>query len=156
MPNGNEISYKTLAIILTGFVLISAIMLSFSPIVIFFLITSKNYDFLKLLHVAIIGFAGIFGMRTVVEALKFSCEKKNVYPKIGVKIFQFWIFSWPLSGCSLPGAFVLSSELKINLINCLESKRKKYLPRRSGKSGVLKNPSSMSGLSSTSMKNLAK
>lgn len=90
-----------LAIILTGLVLTSAIMLSFSPIVIFFLITSKNYDFLKLLHVAIIGFAGIFGMRTVVEALKFSCEKKNVYPKIGVKIFQFWIIILAFVGMQL-------------------------------------------------------
>ena len=68
---------------------------------IFFLITSKNYDFLKLLHVAIIGFAGIFGMRTVVEALKFSCEKKNVYPKIGVKIFQFWIIILAFVGMQL-------------------------------------------------------
>jgi hypothetical protein len=93
--------YSMMAIILTGFVLTSAIMLSFSPIVIFFLITSKNYDFLKLLHVAIIGFAGIFGMRTVVEALKFSCEKKNVYPKIGVKIFQFWIFILAFVGMQL-------------------------------------------------------
>lgn len=93
--------YSILAIILTGLVLTSAIMLSFSPIVIFFLITSKNYDFLKLLHVAIIGFAGIFGMRTVVEALKFSCEKKNVYPKIGVKIFQFWIIILAFVGMQL-------------------------------------------------------
>jgi hypothetical protein len=90
-----------LAIILTGLVLTSAIMLSFSPIVIFFLITSNNYDFLKLLHVAIIGFAGIFGMRTIVEALKFSCEKKNVYPKIGVKIFQFWIIILAFVGMQL-------------------------------------------------------
>ena len=93
--------YSMLAIILTGLVLSSAIMLSFSPIVIFFLITSNNYEFLKLLHVAIIGFAGIFGMRTVVEALKFSCEKKNVYPKIGVKIFQFWIFILAFVGMQL-------------------------------------------------------
>ena len=93
--------YSMLAIIITGLVLTSAIMLSFSPIVIFFLITSKNYDFLKLLHVAIIGFAGIFGMRTVVEALKFSCEKKNVYPKIGVKIFQFWIIILAFVGMQL-------------------------------------------------------
>jgi len=99
---GSKLKFHSmLAIILTGFVLTSAIMLSFSPIVIFFLITSSNYDFLKLLHVAIIGFAGIFGMRTVVEALKFSCEKKNVYPKIGVKIFQFWIIILAFVGMQL-------------------------------------------------------
>jgi uncharacterized membrane protein len=93
--------YSMFAIILTGFVLMSAIMLSFSPIVIFFLITNTNYDFIKLLHVAIIGFAGVFGMRTIVEALRFSCEKKNVYPKIGVKIFQFWIVILAFVGMQL-------------------------------------------------------
>lgn len=99
---GSKLKFHSmLAIMLTGFVLTSAIMLSFSPIVIFFLITSSNYDFLKLLHVAVIGFAGIFGMRTVVEALKFSCEKKNIYPKIGVKIFQFWIIILAFVGMQL-------------------------------------------------------
>lgn len=99
---GSKLKFHSmLAIMLTGFVLTSAIMLSFSPIVIFFLITSSNYDFLKLLHVAIIGFAGIFGMRTVIEALKFSCEKKNIYPKIGVKIFQFWIIILAFVGMQL-------------------------------------------------------
>lgn len=93
--------YPMLAIVLTGFVLMSAIMISFSPIAIFFLITSTNYDFIKLLHVAIIGFGGIFGMRTIVEALRFSCEKKNVYPKIGVKIFQFWIVILAFVGMQL-------------------------------------------------------
>lgn len=93
--------YSMFAIILTGFVLMSAIMLSFSPVVIFFLITNTNYDFIKLLHVAIIGFAGVFGMRTIVEALRFSCEKKNVYPKIGVKIFQFWIVILAFVGMQL-------------------------------------------------------
>lgn len=99
---GSRLKFTSmLAILLTGLVLASAIMLSFSPIVIFFLITSKNYDFLKLLHVAIIGFSGIFGMRTIVEALKYSCEKKNVYPKIGVKIFQFWIIILTFVGMQL-------------------------------------------------------
>ena len=29
-------------------------------------------------------------MKTVLDALEFSCEKKNVYPKTGVIIFRFW------------------------------------------------------------------
>lgn len=79
-------------IILSGFFVFSTIALSFSPIVIFFMITGDNYAFLKLLHVAIFTFSGIFAVKTIVDGLKFSCEKKNIYPKLGMKIFNTWIF----------------------------------------------------------------
>ena len=78
-------------IILSGFVLTSAIALSFAPIVILFQITGGNYHFLQLLHVAIFLFSGIFGMRLMIEALKYACEKKDIYPKIGVTVFRIWV-----------------------------------------------------------------
>ena len=77
--------------ILSGFIVFTTIALSFSPIILFFMITSNNYAFLKLLHVAIFVFSGIFGMRTIVNGLKYSCEKTNVYPKMGINVFKFWI-----------------------------------------------------------------
>ena len=78
-------------IILSGFVLTSSIAFSFSPIVILFQVTGGNYHFLQLLHVAIFVFSGIFGMRLMAEALKFACEKKDIYPHIGVTVFKVWI-----------------------------------------------------------------
>lgn len=99
---GSRMGFKQMInMILSGFVVQTTIMVSFAPIVIFFMITGNNYSFLKLLHVAIIAFSGIFGMRTMIEALKFSCEKKNVYPKIGIKIFRFWVFVFAFVGMQL-------------------------------------------------------
>ena len=83
------LSHMTI-IILSGFVLTSAIMLSFTPIIILFVLTGGNYYFLQLLHIAVFAVAGIFGMKTVLDALKYSCEQKNVYPKTGVEVFRFW------------------------------------------------------------------
>lgn len=77
--------------ILSGFVVFSTIALSFSPIVVFFMITSNNYAFLKLLHVAIFIFSGIFAIRTIINGLVFSCEKKNIYPKLGMNVFKTWV-----------------------------------------------------------------
>jgi hypothetical protein len=82
---------QMVSIILSGFVYITAIMVSFSTIVLFFLITGGNYAFIKLLHVAVIALAGIFGMKQIIDALTFSCEKKNIYPKTGIVVFRFWI-----------------------------------------------------------------
>ncbi|MCF8371600.1 MAG: hypothetical protein K9H64_08250 [Bacteroidales bacterium] len=87
--------------ILAGFVVFTTIMASFAPIIIFFMITGNNYAFLKLLHVGIFSFSGFFGMRTIMEALKFSCDKKNVYPKIGITVFKIWIVIFAFVGMQL-------------------------------------------------------
>jgi len=83
--------YQMANTILSGFFVFSTIALSFAPIVIFFMITSDNYSFLKLLHVAIFTFSGIFAVKTIINGLSFSCEKKNIYPKLGMKVFKIWI-----------------------------------------------------------------
>jgi hypothetical protein len=83
--------FQMTSIILSGFIVFTTIALSFAPIVIFFMITSDNYSFLKLLHVAIFTFSGIFAVKTIISGLLFSCEKKNIYPKLGMKIFNIWV-----------------------------------------------------------------
>jgi hypothetical protein len=82
---------QMIPLILSGFLLMAAIMLSFVPIVIIFLLTGSNYYFLHLLHLAVMAFAAVFGMNTIVQALKFSCEKKDIYPRNGVVVFRFWV-----------------------------------------------------------------
>ena len=116
--------YQMTNIILSGFVVFSTIALSFAPIVIFFMITSNNYAFLKLLHVAIFTFSGIFAVKTIIDGLTFSCEKKNIYPKLGMKIFKIWVvipafvssqLAWNLR------PFVGSRELKFELFRVKDS-----------------------------------
>ncbi|OGU39237.1 MAG: hypothetical protein A2X61_07065 [Ignavibacteria bacterium GWB2_35_12] len=80
-----------IAIILSGAMLSSWILVAFIPIVIFFMITGGNYYFLQLLHIAIMAFASIFGMKLIIEALKYNCENEDIYPKTGVTIFRIWI-----------------------------------------------------------------
>ncbi|MCP4258937.1 MAG: hypothetical protein GY774_15750 [Planctomycetes bacterium] len=40
-------------------------------------------------------------MKTILDALRFSCEKKNVYPKVGVVVFRFWIVILAFVGMQL-------------------------------------------------------
>jgi hypothetical protein len=93
--------WAMLAVILSGFVMIALIMASFSFIVIFFLITADNYAFLKLLHVAIFALAGAFGMKTILDGLRFCCEKKGVYPRVGVLVFRVWMVILAFVGMQL-------------------------------------------------------
>ena len=70
-------------------------------IVVVFQVTGGNYHFLQLLHVAIFIFAGIFGMRLMVDALKYACETKSIYPQIGVTVFRIWIIILAFVGIQL-------------------------------------------------------
>lgn len=99
---GSKMSLRQMIIIVfSGFVLTSALTLSFMPIVIFFQLTGGNYHFLQLLHVGVFIFAGIFGMRLMIEALKHACDKKNIYPQIGVNVFRVWIIILAFVGIQL-------------------------------------------------------
>lgn len=88
-------------VILSGFVLTGAIMVSFTPIIVFFVLTGGNYHFLQLLHVAVFVVAGAFGMKMVLDALKYSCEQKNIYPQTGVVVFRFWVVILAFVGIQL-------------------------------------------------------
>ena len=83
--------FQMISIVLSGFILMSAMMVSFLPIVVIFLLTGSDYYFLQLLHITIFTFSGIFGMNTIVKALKYSCENANVYPQTGVVVFRVWV-----------------------------------------------------------------
>ena len=93
--------FQMTSIILSGFILTTSIMVSFIPIVVFFLLTGSNYYFLQLLHISIFILSGFFGMKIIIEALRFSCEKKNIYPRTGVVIFRFWIIILAFVGIQL-------------------------------------------------------
>jgi hypothetical protein len=111
-------------VILSGFIVFSTIALSFAPIVIFFMITSDNYSFLKILHVAIFTFSGIFAVKTIISGLTFSCEKKNIYPKLGMRIFKIWIVIFAFVASQMAWnlrPFVGSRDLPFELFRARES-----------------------------------
>lgn len=97
--------HQMISIVLSGFTLMLAIMISFAPILIIFLLTGGNYYFLQLLHIAVFIVAGLFGMNAVVRALKYSCERKSVYPQTGVAIFRFWVVILAFVGIQLAWNF---------------------------------------------------
>lgn len=109
---------QMLGIVLSGFIVFATIAISFSPIVVFFMITGDNYAFIKLLHVGILIFSGFFAMRTIIRGLRHSCEKMNIYPKLGLKVFRLWIVIFAFVGMQLSWnlrPFVGSREMAFEL-----------------------------------------
>jgi hypothetical protein len=58
----NQSLTQNVALILTAITVTSVLLLSFAPIVVFFLITAFGYQFFKLLNVAILAICGIVGV----------------------------------------------------------------------------------------------
>ena len=99
---GSKMSIRQMTlIVLSGVMLTATIALSFAPIVVVFQLTGGNYHFLQLLHVAIFIFAGVFGMKLMVDALKYACDQKNIYPQIGVTVFRIWVIIMAFVGIQL-------------------------------------------------------
>lgn len=99
---GSKMSIRQMIlIVLSGVMLTATIALSFAPIVIVFQVTGGNYHFLQLLHVAIFIFGGVFGMKLMVDALKYACDQKNIYPQIGVTVFRIWVIILAFVGIQL-------------------------------------------------------
>lgn len=99
---GSKMSLRQMTmIVLSGVMLTATIAISFAPIVIVFQITGGNYHFLQLLHVAIFIFAGVFGMKLMVDALKYACDQKNIYPQVGVAVFRIWVIILAFVGIQL-------------------------------------------------------
>ncbi len=117
---GSKMKLRQLAVMLLGgFVMLTTILVAFAPIVLFFQLSNSPYAFLQLLHFFVFVFAGIWSMRTVVEALKLACEKKNIYPKIGLTIFRVWIFILAFVGIQLSWnlrPFIGSKDMKFEIV----------------------------------------
>ena len=99
---GSKMAIKQLLILLlSGFIVVTTVMVAFAPIVLFFQLSGDNYQFMQLLHVFVFLFSGFYGMKIVLEALKRVFESNEVYPKIGLTVFKVWVVIFAFVGMQL-------------------------------------------------------
>lgn len=93
--------WQVLTLVLSALTLTSIILAAAAPISFFFLLTGGNYYFLHLLHIAVFGFAGLFGMFALHTGLTVLCERKGVYPRLGIGILRIWVLIFAFVGIQL-------------------------------------------------------
>jgi hypothetical protein len=99
---GSRLSFsQTLGLILLALSLNSILLAAFAPIILFFIITGSSYEFVKLLHVAVMTFSGFWAMTALWQGLREMCEKSQLYPKRAVRILQVWIFVFGFVGTQM-------------------------------------------------------
>ncbi len=92
---------QNLAIILTGISVTAVLLLSCAPITLFFLLTTSEYQFFKLLNVAIFSVAGIMGIVFIYQGMKIVSgpEKEGASTRNWVLIF--WMFVYAFVGSQM-------------------------------------------------------
>lgn len=99
---GSKLGFlQTLALILLALSLNAILLASCAPIILFFTVTGAGYHFLKLLHVAVLGFSGVWAMFGLWKGLQAMCEHSELYPKQAIKILQVWILVFAFVGLQM-------------------------------------------------------
>jgi hypothetical protein len=92
---------QTLALILTALGLNAILLAACAPIALFFIVTGADYHFLKLLHVGVLAFGGLWAMGALYRALVSMCEHSSVYPRHAVRILLLWMLVFGFVGTQM-------------------------------------------------------
>ena len=99
---GAKVSAGQYLILVVGAIAVAGLILvAFLPVAAFFLLTSSNYPFFKLLNVSILAFSAILGVRFLyTSALSLSSEEKSG-ATIRRRILGFWVVLFAFVGSQL-------------------------------------------------------
>jgi flagellar biosynthesis protein FliQ len=92
---------QTLCLLLTATCVIAVILVAFAPVTLFFLITTKHYQFFKLLNVSFFSVSGIIGVRFLFQAYKQFPEGEESTQKSRLQFLKFWLLLYAFVGSQL-------------------------------------------------------
>lgn len=96
----NQSLTQNVALILTAITVTSVLLLSFTPITLFFLLTTSQYQFFKLLNVGIFTVAGIMGVRFLGQGMQIvAAETEGEASRR--RVLRLWMFLYAFVGSQL-------------------------------------------------------
>ena len=92
---------QNFALLLSAITMTAIILLAFAPVVLFFLITTSQYQFYKLLNVAIFAIAGWIGVRQLSQGMRMLTANDRRGAKMRGRILSLWILLYAFVGSQL-------------------------------------------------------
>src|SRR5690606_32891327 len=93
---------QNLALILTAFTVTSVLLVSLAPVTLFFLTTTSDYPFFKLLNVAIFAVAGMMGLGFLRQGFERSVDADNANGRQARRtLFLLWILLYAFVGTQM-------------------------------------------------------
>jgi hypothetical protein len=89
------------AMLLTAVSVISVLLFSFAPITLFFLISTDNYQFYKLLNVVIFAVTGFIGVKFLYQGMQRLSKEDEEGLETRMNILRFWLILYAFVGTQL-------------------------------------------------------
>ncbi len=89
------------AMLLTAVSVISVLLFSFAPITLFFLISTYNYQFFKLLNVAVFAITGFIGVKFLYQGMHLLSKEDEEGLSTRMSILRFWLILYAFVGTQL-------------------------------------------------------
>jgi hypothetical protein len=97
----NQSLLQNIALILTAITVTAVILLSFTPIALFFLITTSQYQFFKLLNVGIFAIAGAMGVFFLGQGMRIVADVGTEGEENRRWVLRMWILLYAFVGSQL-------------------------------------------------------
>lgn len=97
----NQSLSQNIALILTAITVTAVLMLSFAPIVLFFLLTTNHYQFFKLLNVALFTVAGVIGVLFLSQGMRIVSYAGKEGASARRNVVRFWIIVYAFVGSQM-------------------------------------------------------
>ena len=118
----NQSLSQNVALMLTAITVTAVVLLSFAPIVLFFLLTSSNYQFFKLLNVGVFTVAGIIGVIFLIQGMSLVSTGGNEGAGARMIVVRLWIIVYAFVGSQVAWTlrpFVGAPSMKFELFRQL-------------------------------------
>ncbi len=92
---------QNFALILTALTVTAVLLLSFAPIVLFFLLTTSHYQFFKLLNVGVFTIAGIVGVTFLGHGMRIVSASGNEGAGARRNVVRLWILIYAFVGSQM-------------------------------------------------------
>ena len=92
---------QNFALLLSAITMTAIILLAFAPVVLFFLITTSQYQFYKLLNVGIFAIAGWIGVRQLSQGMRMLTANDRRGARMRGRILTLWILLYAFVGSQL-------------------------------------------------------
>jgi hypothetical protein len=92
---------QNFALILTALTVTAVLLLSFAPIVLFFLLTTSHYQFFKLLNVGVFTIAGIVGVTFLGQGMRIMSASGKERARARRNVVRLWILIYAFVGSQM-------------------------------------------------------
>ncbi|MEO1353585.1 MAG: hypothetical protein AAFW84_33320 [Cyanobacteria bacterium J06635_15] len=99
---GSKLNFRQYsAMLMTAVSVISVLMFSFAPVVLFFLISIQDYNFFLLLNVIVMALTGVVGINMFYRGMRMIAGDEATQDVMRDRLLKGWLVLYGLVGCQL-------------------------------------------------------